>query len=182
MPAAPSKRMCSGDFMADESAVSDTGPPLHLSEIEQERLLNLFKSVTIPEDVKIELTRHGAFNRIARILNDRLLVETITQAELDKQYQLMTDLKVHKTDLSIAVLAARLLPDLVLTDDLELRKGLEVQSFMVVGSVGVLVRAFKADQLTKAQLQNCFDRLFDGSTLYLSKGFAVYVRKLLNSM
>ena len=182
MPAAPLKRMCSGDFMAEESAVSDTGPPLHLSEIRQESLLNLFKSVTIPEDVKIELIRHGVFDMIARILNDRLFIEDAKQSELDKQYRLMKDFRVHKADLCVAVLAARLLPDMVLTDDLELRKGLEVQSFTVVGSVGILVRAFKTGRLKKDELQDCFDRLFDGSTLYLSKGFVVYVRKLLDSI
>lgn len=87
MPAAPSKRMCNGDFMADESAVSDTGPPLHLSEIEEERHLNLFKSVTIPEDVKIELILHGVFDRVSPALTDCLLVENVTQNELDEQYK-----------------------------------------------------------------------------------------------
>lgn len=94
----------------------------------------------------------------------------------------MSKFKVHKTDLAVAALSVRLSPDVVLTDDLELRKGLEAQSFTVVGSIGILVRAFKAGRLTKAELRNSFDRLFDGSTLYLSKGFAVYVREFLDGM
>jgi hypothetical protein len=47
--------------------------------------------------------------------------------------------------------------------------------------VGVLIRAFKAGRFTKAELHAHLDQLFDGSTLYLSKGFRARVRKLLDS-
>lgn len=168
--------------MADETAVSDTGPPLHLSEISEENLLKLFKSVTIPREVMTELTRYGVFDKVQIALNGILVIEQATQAELNKQRNAMLNFKVHAADLSVAALAARLLPDLVLTDDLALRKGLEAQDHTVVGSVGILVRAFKAGQLERSELLDCFNKLFDGSTLYLSKGFAVYIRKLLDSI
>lgn len=168
--------------MANETAVSDTGPPLHLSEISKESLLSLFKSLTIPKEVMIELTRYGVFDKVQTALNGFLVVEQATQAELDKQRNAMLNFKVHTADLSVAALADRLSPDVVLTDDLELRKGLEAQDHTVVGSVGILVRAFKAGRLERSELINCFNKLFDGSTLYLSKGFAVYVRKLLDSI
>jgi len=166
----------------NETAVSNTGPPLHLAEIGQESQLSLFAQVSISEQVQEELARHGAFDDVAVALSNSLRVETVTEPELDAQRAALSAFKVHQADLSVAALAARLSPDVVLTDDLELRKGLEAQGHTVVGSVGVLIRAFKAGRFTKVELQTYLDQLFDGSTLYLSKGFRAHVRKLLDSL
>ena len=166
----------------NETAVADTGPPIHLAEIGQESQLTIFKLVIISEQVKVELKRRGVFDRVAAMLGDHLVVESVTQPELDAQRAALSRFRVHQADLSVAALAARLAPEVVLTDDLELRKGLETQGHLVVGSVGVLVRAFKAGHLTKAELQACFDQLFDGSTLYLSEGFRIHIHKLLSSL
>lgn len=166
----------------NETAVSDTGPPLHLAEIGQEHLLSVFGRVICSEQIQLELARRGVFNRVVVVLGDRLTVANVAQIELDSQQVALSGFKVHQADLSVAALAARVLPNVVLTDDLELRKGLEVRGHTVVGSIGVLVRAFKAGRFTKAELQAHFDLLFDDSTLYLSKGFRAYVRKLLDNL
>lgn len=144
--------------------------------------MSLFGRVMISEQIQMELRRHGVFDRVAATLGDRFVVERVTQPELDAQQAALSGFKVHQVDLSVAALAARILPDVVLTDDLELRKGLETQGHTVVGSVGVLVRGFKAGRFTKAELQAHLDLLFNDSTLYLSKGFRVYVRKLLDNL
>jgi predicted nucleic acid-binding protein len=166
----------------NESAVSNTGPLLHLAEIGQERQLIVFERTTISDQVKGELRRRDIFDRIAATLGDHLMVEGVTQPELDAQRVALIGFKVQQTDISVAALAARLSPDVVLTDDLELRKSLQAQGYVVVGSVGVLVRAFKMGRVTKAELRAYLEQLFDGSTLYLSKGFHAYVRKLLESL
>lgn len=163
-------------------AVADTGPLLHLAEIGQESELALFERVTVSAQVEAELTRHGVFERLAAALGERLAVESVAQAELDAQQAALSGLKLHQTDVSVAALAARLSPAVVLTDDLELRKALESQGRTIVGSVGVLVRAFKTGHFTKSQLQAHLDQLFDGSTLYLSKAFRASVRQLLDSL
>ncbi len=166
----------------NENAVADTGPPLHLAEIGEEGQLNIFGLVIISEQVKTELKQRDVFDHIATMLGNHLVVESVTHSELDAQRVALSRFDVHQTDLSVAALAVRIAPELVLTDDLELRKGLEVQGCLVVGSIGVLIRAFKAGRLTKSELQTCLDQLFDGSTLYLSKGFRTYVQKLLDNI
>lgn len=166
----------------NETVVADTGPPLHLAEIGQESQLTIFGLVIISKQIKAELKRRGVFDRVRAALGDRLVVESVTQQELDAQRVALSNFKVHQADLSVAVLAARLTPEVVLTDDLELRRGLEARGYLVVGSVGVLIRAFKAGHLTKAELQAYLDQLFDGSTLYLSKGLRTYIYKLLDGL
>jgi len=165
-----------------ETAVANTGPLLHLSEIGLEKVLTIFERVIVSEQVKAELIRHSVFDRLAETLSNRFMVQGVTKEELEAQGKLLSGFKVHRADLSVAALAFRLLPDVVLTDDLELRKGLEAQGHTVVGSVGVLIRAFRVGLLTKAELKSHLDRLFDGSTLYLSKAFRTHVRKLLKDL
>ena len=166
----------------NETTVADTGQLLHLAEIGQESQLAIFALVTISRQIKAELEQHCVFDHVAAAVGDCLVVESVLQSELDPQQVELSRFKVHQADLSVAALAARLAPEVVLTDDLELRKGLEAQGSSVVGSVGILVRTFKAGRLTKAELRACFDQLFNGSTLYLSKGFHAYVYKLLDSL
>jgi predicted nucleic acid-binding protein len=163
----------------NETAVADTGPLLHLAEIGQESQLNIFGQVIISKHIEAELKRRAVFDRVAAILGNHLVIESVTQPELDAQRMALSRFKIHQADLSVAALAMLLMPDVVLTDDLALRKGLESQGCLVVGSVGIPVRAFRAGRLTKGELQTCFERLFDGSSLYLSKGFRTHVHNLL---
>ena len=174
--------MWRGVSTVDDHAVTDTGPPLHLAEIGQEGQLGLFARVLISEQVKAELAWHCVFECIAGALGDRLVVESVSSQELAEQEAAFRGFRLHQADLSTAALAARRQPDVVLTDDLNLRKGLEAHGWLAVGSVGVLVRAFSAGRLTKQELGALLDRLFDDSSLYLSKGFRVHVRRLLDTL
>ncbi len=73
-------------------------------------------------------------------------------------------------------------PNFVLTDDLQLRKALETQGHKVVGSVGVVVRAFTFGIIDKAELQTIIDELLDGSSLYTSRSFRRHVYDILNDI
>ena len=70
----------------------------------------------------------------------------------------------------------------VLTDDLALRRQLEAHGALVVGSVGILIRAYRQQLMSKIQLENAIDSLFDESSLHLSPAFRVYVRQLLKGV
>ena len=48
----------------NDIAVSDTGPPLHLAEIDQVQCLTLFERLVLSEMVRDELNRLGALGRI----------------------------------------------------------------------------------------------------------------------
>ena len=165
-----------------ETAVTDTGPLLHLAEIGQEHVLGLFERVVASEQVAAEATRHGVLGRVRSALGHHLVIDAVTEGEVSAQHDLLGGRCTHEADLSVAALAARTTPDVVLTDDLALRKGLEAQGLEVVGGVGILVRAFRTGRVPKSELQGSLERLLDGSSLYLSKGFRAHVRALLDEV
>lgn len=71
---------------------------------------------------------------------------------------------------------------LVLTDDLALRRRLEAHGATVVGSVGILIRAYASGRFPRHELEQSVETLLEESSLHLSRAFRVYVRKLVSEL
>jgi len=165
-----------------DSAVADTGPILHLSEVGEARQLALFDTVVVSQQVKVELVRCGAWDIASSALKERLMVQRVFAREIREQSMLLSRFRLHRADFSTAALASRVRPDVVLTDDLTLRRALESQGHQVVGSIGVLFRAFGRGLLRKPELLSALDQVLDGSSLYTSKAFRTTLREIADSL
>ena len=166
----------------NESAVADTGPILHLTKIGQESLFVIFNKIFISEQIKTELDEYNILNKIASVMGNNLIVEMVNVREIDEQKKILSGFKIHQSDLSVAVLANRILPEVVLVDELELRKCLETQGYTVVGSLGMLFRAFRLGLFTKPELRIHVDQLFNDGTIYLSKSLRNHIYKMLDEL
>ena len=165
-----------------ETAVSDTGPILHLAEIGQLGLLRVFRSVAIPEQAKAELLGSRRFAAAGGSFPEWIEVERVSRADIRRQEALLPACKSHEADLSVAALAGRLRPDVVLTDDLTLRKALAVRGHTIVGSVGVVVRALKSGLIDQPALDKAVNGLLRDSTLFTSSAFRERVHELLREL
>ncbi len=165
-----------------ESCVSDTGPILHLMEIGYSACLKCVETIYISPQVRTELRKHAAHEILFRSLDVCVHVKRVTLSEIAAQRGRMQGYLLHTADLSTAALAERLKPDVVLTDDLQLRKALEMHGHKVVGSVGVIVRAFTSGIIDKPELHAAIDKLLDGSSLYTSRAFCKHVNDMLSSI
>jgi predicted nucleic acid-binding protein len=160
-----------------EIAVADTGPLLHLAEIGETGQLCIFDAVLVTEQVRGELIRLDIDTRVVQDFSDLLQVHSVSQNEMQTQTKTFSRFRLHRTDLSVVALAIRVRPNVVLTDDLQLRRALESQGFTAVGSIGILFRALKTGRLSKKDTAAKLDQLLDDSSLYTSKAFRVAVRK-----
>jgi predicted nucleic acid-binding protein len=165
-----------------EKCVADTGPLLHLAEIDRLRYLNCVGAIVISSQVRAELRRHFVRDRVLELFAGLVRVERVTLSEIAAQRGRLQGFGLHKADLSTVALAEKMKPNFVLTDDLQLRKALETQGHKVVGSVGVVVRAFTFGIIDKAELQTIIDELLDGSSLYTSRSFRRHVYDILNDI
>ena len=160
-------------------AVSDTGPVLHLQEIGQLTALATVTPLILPDLVVEELAARGV--EIDPLREKGLLV-TVFPVDPRVWKKVLRDIAPHiqPADAQVFTLVRdhgfRLL---ALTDDLALRRLLEMHGALVVGTVGILLRAYGQGLISRNDLDAFFEDLFHRSSLHLSSAFRAYLRKLL---
>lgn len=160
--------------------VCDSGPLTHLWQIGQWQTFRTFDTLHVAAQVSVEVERHVPLVEMKANAGRDVTVDAVSGPEIAAARQaLPPDLVLREADLATLALARRLSPDLVLTDDLTVRRAVEAQGQMPMGSVGILLRACKAGLLDAGGLDQAIERLFVHSTLYLSPAFKSYVRRLI---
>jgi predicted nucleic acid-binding protein len=144
--------------------------------------LTLFEQIKLPDLVADELE---GYNLNANELN---ITANVVICPIDHEQSLNIRQKlgqplIHLTDAAVFILAQNAnfsLP--VLTDDLALRRQLEARDTLVIGSIGLLIRAYHQQLIDKTELKSAIDSLFNESSLHLSQAFRLYVQQLLNEL
>lgn len=163
--------------------VSDSGPLTHLWQIGQWRTFRTFDAICVPAQVAREIVLHVSLAQMPALAGRDIAVVEVSEQEIAAVRQTApANLILHEADLAALAVARRQSPDLVLTDDLAARQAVEAQGQTPMGSVGILLRAYKAGLLDAPALDQAIDRLFVYSTLYLSPQFKSYVRRLIAAM
>ncbi len=164
-------------------AIADTGPILHLHEIGHLQAIRVFESLFIPDLVADEIRLYGLEPVHLGVTALTVAVTSVKEALWKPFVNVTGRPTIHPADAQVLALAQSqqfALP--VLTDDLDVRRCLEDRGAIVVGSVGVLVRAYSKGYLTRTDLENAVEALFAQSTLHTSRAFAAYVRRLLDEL
>ena len=161
-------------------AIADTGPVLHLHEIGWLESLRIFEHLVMPDLVAEELRAYGLDPSHLGVTALKVTIVIVERTEWSPVLSEADQPTIHPADAQVFVLArSSQFQKPVLTDDLTLRRRLEGQGGTVVGSVGVLVRAYTTGHLKRDELESAVDALFTTSTLYMSRAFRAYVRHLL---
>ena len=162
-------------------AVCDAGPLTHLWQIRLWNAFRAFDTFHVPEYVVKEVEQHVILEQWKKIVGWTFETHSIPSTEIEAAKTLLS-LPLQLADLAVFSLAQKLTPDFVLTDDLSLRRALEEYGHKPMGSVGLLVYAYKAGFLAQDTLDQAIDQLFVHSTLYLSPQFKTYVRKMIDEL
>ena len=164
--------------MANKSTVSDSGPIIHLSEISQIECFSTFQPVFVPKPVyeEIKTKNLAGFEEIDK---DFFQVKVITRADSELIKNLSNRFKLSHTDSSVLVLAHRIKAKIVFTDDLELRDAAKLIGLTPVGTIGILIRAYRERHLSIKKFDEALDNLLSKSSLYITKKLILQVKKVI---
>ena len=95
-------------------------------------------------------------------------IEQVPAQSLFSAKETYSGFRLHLADLAVVAILCKKENTIVVTDDMELRKTVESAGRAVIGTVGVLFRAYKQGTIGENKLRNLVDLLFNDSSLYLS--------------
>ena len=144
--------------------VSNSGPLIHLARIGRPNLLReLFGTVIIPVDVKIEVADRGkeegaadAFLIESEIRAGWIVIDEINTNNSIKEIAESAGIEIGET---AAIMLARRKNCTILLDDLAARRFAIGLGLEVAGSIGVLIRSAKIRRLSKSEALDSLGRL-----------------------
>ena len=155
--------------------VIDSGPIIHISQIDTDFVWKIFPKVYVPDIVHMEVTKFSLPG--SDIFKDkRFKINTSNKNILEKAKKLHKKYEMGKNDSIILAHAKSLKADFLLTDDLELRKVSSNEKIKPVGSVGILYKSFIEGNCDLKQLFKHLDSLFSKSSLYITKDLIQLVK------
>ncbi|NTU62632.1 MAG: hypothetical protein HGB05_04350 [Chloroflexi bacterium] len=152
----------------DEVAVVDAGPLIHLAEIDALHVLTVFGKLHLPQAVWAETVEQG------RVSADRLAHLQITRhalslLEVAQFSQMRAWTALHLGEQECLLLGKQLNVPLLLTDDLAARDAAKRLSLKPVGSLGVIVRAYRHGLVPLTDAERFLSELYSVSSLFVTR-------------
>jgi len=147
----------------ENRAVSDTGPVIHLSEINLAKVFDIFQEVAIPEEVEKELK-----NLKVSIFKKIKILKLLPDYK-DKVKVLTNQENLDLGEAFAIVLAMQEKADYFLTDDLDARNVALKYNLQVHGTIGVILRAFRDKIIDKKIAMEKVNELHSKSSLFITK-------------
>jgi predicted nucleic acid-binding protein len=145
---------------------------IHLNQIGALPLLGVFSRVDIPGAVWAETVGAG---RVAQ--GDLENAAPIRRREIDapalQQFVgQFGPFPLHPGEMEALLLCRQIGVALLLVDDLAAREAAQRQGIRPVGSLGVVVRAYHAGRIPLARAEDCIQRLYGVSSLFVTQAIA----------
>src|SRR3989338_10971633 len=147
----------------ENRAVSDTGPIIHLSEINLIKVFDIFSEVAIPEEVEKELKNSKI------LLFKKIKILKLLPDFKDKVKILTNQENLDLGEAFAIVLAMQEKADYFLTDDLNARNIAIKYNLQVHGTVGIILRAFREKIIDKKTAIEKVNELHAKSSLFITK-------------
>ena len=154
---------------ASPPAVADAGPLIHLSEIGQFHLLRVFGALHIPAQVIAEAIRHGPVTQedldgLGVVRQHNVTEESLQDIRTTPPFQ-----KLHTGELACFFLCRDIGVKVILCDDLASRDAAADLGVTPVGSLGMVVRAFRRGLISRVAAERAIVDLYDVSTLFVTR-------------
>jgi predicted nucleic acid-binding protein len=154
---------------AVKAAVVDAGPLIHLTEIDGLALLRIFAALHIPDAVWSETVRPDRVREVELAELRNVHRHTLPQAHV-AQFLQETGLEALQAgDVECLYLCQHTRVSTLLTDDLSVREVAKRLSLTPVGSLGIVVRAYRTAHITLADAESYLNALYDTSSLFVTR-------------
>lgn len=161
------------------TAVADSGPLIHLYEIGVLELLNLFE-LQIPDAVWEETVGRDRIPAHALSNRDHLQKQTLDSSNVESFVAANGLETLQRGEQECLCLCQLKGISLLLTDDLAVRDMAKGLGLIAVGSLGIVVRAFRAGLISHAQATTNLNALFDTSSLFVTRTIVELALEQLN--
>ncbi|CAG0947621.1 hypothetical protein ANRL1_04345 [Anaerolineae bacterium] len=150
-------------------AVSDAGPLIHLAEVNCLAFLDLFTRLHIPELVWSEIIRQPQITN-----TDFTMVSNIQRHDLSRaavaEFVAENRLKeLHSGEQECLCLGRQIGVSILLTDDLAAREIAKRLGLRPLGSLGIVVRAYRLRRITLGDAEHKLVELYDKSSLFVTR-------------
>jgi len=168
--------------LAVHDAVIDTGPLIHLHEIDRLDLVTaVLRNIHLPEHVEREIRNEPIIQYIHQN-TDRITIHPIQEPELFSTKEAYSGFHLQLADLAVLALLTKIVDACAVTDDLELRKAVESNGRTSVGTIGMLFSGYRLSVINKPQLRQLVNQVFNDSSLYLSSAFRSRVLAIVEGL
>lgn len=153
-----------GDGRLALAAVVDTGPLIHLAEVGCLPLLAIFDALHVPEGVLQEAQRPASIrSELGRAAQHILLREEVEQFAARSGLQ-----KLHGAERESLLLCSKLGVEVLVTDDLAVRRAAKALGLTPIGSLGVIVKAYRMGRIPREEAEFHLRRLAAVSSLFVT--------------
>jgi predicted nucleic acid-binding protein len=146
------------------AAVADTGPLIHLAEIGCLALLTIFSEFHVPEGVWREADRPETIRETLTFAKRHVLL----QEEIAKFTANHGLGKLQSGERESLFLCSRLGLQMLLTDDLAVRKSAKALGLTPVGSLGIIARAHRLGRIQRDAAERHLRDLYSVSSLFVT--------------
>lgn len=147
-------------------AIIDSSIIIHLCEIGQFDCLKIFEETIISENCYKEIKVKNSFG-FEEVENLQKI--SIAKEEKDFSAYLSIEYGISLADAEIIAIAKRRRLDILLTDDLNIREVAKSLGIKVVGTIGILLKAFKEKIISKNIVISSLEDLHKKSSLFITK-------------
>jgi predicted nucleic acid-binding protein len=156
-------------------AVTDSGPLIHLDELQSPDLLEGFRSLNIAREVKDEVTHHRpAFDW------GRLSACHVSSAPLSRNVAAYArTLDLHTGEVAALNLLEHLHGQIFLCDDAAARLAAESMGFEVHGTIGLIIRAVRRGTRSAQQVKTLLEQIPTRSSLHINRAL---LRQIMDSI
>jgi len=150
-------------------AVADAGPFIHLAEVNCLPFLAVFTHLHVPETVWSEILKQpqiadADFSKATTVRRHDLSQDQVAKFIAENRLG-----ELHSGEQECLFLCKQIGASILLTDDLATREVAKQVNLTPVGSLGIVVRAYRAGRISLADAERHLGELYENSSLFVTR-------------